>query len=296
MSSLPPLDVNVSSRKISCVLDGELAMSRQGLLLALRLAEEANIWLFPALWRRLDNSQVYPIEQVGTAVADWPGPDETHKPRRREASPCTRAEQQWELTRLATDLAGLRFFFVGDARHESLLPKDVGTGLVDRFESLAAELDTLYRGRGEAEPVYDPVYECNRDTIALATALIRYRPIVLSKSSRGGKEEDAGPAVCNFLRCCGIACRPAARDGTLNSIRGYLQPIFARSGVAELLWDLQQDGGELVILHIIAPHAVVMPIEAELNRRYGEGNEFAPVADEIASCFSGASAYWWKYG
>src|SRR6266404_5118505 len=202
MSSLPPLDVSVSSRKMSCVLDGELALSRQGLLLALRLAEEANVWLFPALWRTLDNNQVYPAGQV-----------------RSFASPTRRTEQQWELTRLGTDLAGLQFFFVGDARHESLLPKDVGKDLVERFETLSAELDNLYRGNREAGPVYDPVYECNRDTIALATALIRHRPIVLSLTSGRSTREHSGPAICEFLDRCGIACQPVARDGTLTSVR-----------------------------------------------------------------------------
>jgi hypothetical protein len=279
MSSLPPLDVSVSSRKMSCVLDGELALSRQGLLLALRLAEEANVWLFPALWRTLDNSQVYPGGQVGPT-----------------ASSTRRTEQQWELTRLGTDLAGLQFFFVGDARHESLLPKDVGKDLVERFETLSAELDDLYRSNRQAGPVYDPVFECNRDAIALATALIRHRPIVLSLSSGRATPEHSDPTICDFLHSCGIACRSVARDSTLTSVRGYLRPIFARSGVAELLWDLGQDGFELVILHLVAPHALVMPIEADLDRRYGSGIDLDPAPGEPAFWFSGASAYWWKYG
>src|SRR5262249_41064080 len=155
--------------------------------------------LFPALWRRLDNSHVCPASQHEPAMVDWSEPDEAHERRHRAASPARSAEQQWELTRLATDLAGLRFFFVGDARHESLLPKEVSNDLVDRFEILAGELDNLYEGGRDAEPVYDPIYECNRDTVALAAALIRHRPIVLSKSSQRGKDERAGPTVCQFL-------------------------------------------------------------------------------------------------
>ena len=58
--SLPALDVSVSSRRMSCILDGELALSRQGLLFAMRLAQEANVWLFRALWNTLDNSHFYP--------------------------------------------------------------------------------------------------------------------------------------------------------------------------------------------------------------------------------------------
>ena len=174
MSSLPALDVSVSSRRMSCILDGELALSRQGLLFAMRLAQEANVWLFRALWNALDNSHLYP------AAAE---PDAAGQQGRREAS------EQWESVRLATDLAGLQFFFVGDARHESLLPKEVGSDLVERFETLAIELDGLFQREGENQIDFDPVYECSRDTIALATALIRHRPIVfsLTRSDRYGK-------------------------------------------------------------------------------------------------------------
>src|SRR5215475_10465550 len=81
MSSLPALEVSVSSRRMSCILDGELALSRQGLLFAMRLAQEANVWLFRALWNALDNSHLYP------AAAE---PDAAGQQRRREAS------EQWD--------------------------------------------------------------------------------------------------------------------------------------------------------------------------------------------------------
>src|ERR1700756_3551765 len=63
MPPLPPLDVSLSSRRMACILDGELALSRQGLLFAMRLAQEANVWLFRALWNALDNSHFYPASQ-----------------------------------------------------------------------------------------------------------------------------------------------------------------------------------------------------------------------------------------
>jgi hypothetical protein len=276
MSSLPALDLSVSSRRMSCILDGELALSRQGLLFAMRLAQEANVWLFRALWNALDNSHFY-------HSAVQPGTAERHA--RREVS------KQWESARLATDLAGLQFFFVGDARHESLLPKEVGQDLVERFEALAEELDGLYQSNSTGEIEYNEVYECNRDTIALATALIRHRPIVFSLRARPrtGQNPPPEPTICDFLRQCGINCRTVEHDRTLNSIRSYLQPIFARTGVAELLWDLAKDDCALVVVQIVAPHALIMPIETELDRRYGD--EIA----ETTGWFHGASAYWWQY-
>jgi hypothetical protein len=280
MSSLPPLDVSVSSRKMSCILDGDLALSRQGLLLAMRLAQETNVWLFRALWQALDNSHLYSIPAA-------------ERQDRREA------RLQWESARLETDLAGLQLFFVGDARHESLLPKDVGKDLVERFEGLAAELDGLHRWEGGDKAVYDPVYECYRDTAALATALIRHRPIIFSLCAQSGGSDGSvtEPAICGFLRRCGIDCREVGADGEVAAIRRYLQPIFARSGVTELLWDLAKHGGHLAVLHIIAAHAVVMPIETELDRRYGDEITAAmPSEEQTAAWFHGATAYWWKFG
>ena len=217
-------------------------------------------------------------------------PDAADQQGRREAS------EQWESARLATDLAGLQFFFVGDARHESLLPKEVGSDLVERFETLAIELDSLFQREDENQIDFDPVYECSRDTIALATALIRHRPIVfsLTRDDRDG-ERPTEPKIGDFLRRCGINCRPVEQDRALVSIRNYLQPIFARSGVAELLWDLAEDGYALVVLHLIAPYALVMPIEAELERRYGELAEVPSGEAGAARWFRGASAYWWHY-
>jgi hypothetical protein len=279
MSSLPALDVSVSSRRMSCILDGELALSRQGLLFAMRLAQEANVWLFRALWNALDNRHLYP------AAAE---PDAAGERGRREAS------EQWESARLATDLGGLQFFFVGDARHESLLPREVGQDVVERFEALAGELDGLYRG-GAAEDVdYDPVHECNRDTIALAAALIRHRPIVFGLGARPGIGQGRAPepAICEFLRQCGIECHAVEPDRTLGAIRGYLQPIFARTGVAELLWGLANDGCALVVVQLITPHALIMPFETEINRRYGDEIAFPA---EVTHWFRGASAYWWQY-
>jgi hypothetical protein len=282
MSSLPALEVSVSSRRMSCILDGELALSRQGLLFAMRLAQEANVWLFRALWNALDNSHLWP------ALAD---PGAVGQQRRREAS------EQWESARLATDLGGLQFFFVGDARHESLLPKEVGQDLVERFEALASELEALYRGGTAGDVDYDPVYECNRDTIALAAALIRHRPIVFSLRARPQipQVRPPEPAICEFLRQCGVECHEVESDLTLGAIQGYLQPIFARTGVAELLWDLAKDGYTLVVLHLIAPYALVMPIEAELDRRFGEVTEILPGEVGAMLWFRGASAYWWHY-
>jgi hypothetical protein len=290
MSSLPPLDVNLSSRRMACVLDGELALSRQGLLFATRLALEADVWLFRALWQTLDNSYILREMSERGAKSASDGPN---------AFPSLHILQQWETARLETDLCGLQFFFVGDARHESLLPKEVGKDLVKRFEILSEELDALHHQPSDEEgAAYDPIYECRRDAAALATALIRHRPLVFSlceKDSAEGKEDQAEPFLCGFLRRCGIDCHEADSK-SVAEIRRHLQPIFARNNLTELVWDMGSDDHELALIHIVAPHALVMPTEADLDRRYRE--DTAPTQAEVRQTpfwFHEAKAYWWKY-
>jgi hypothetical protein len=291
MSSLPPLDVSLSSRRMACVLDGELALSRQGLLFAMRLAQEADVWLFRALWQTLDNSYM---------LRDMSERDSGSASNGRDGFPSPRILQQWEMARLETDLGGLQLFFVGDARHESLLPKDIGKDLVRRFELFSEELDTLHQQPVDEErPLYDLTYECRRDTAALAAALIRHRPLVFSLCEAAqfpGAESVAAPPLCTFLRCCGIACQCIHEERQVASIRTYLQPIFARTGLSELLWDMKQDGQALAVVHVVAPHAIVVPAEADFDRRYRD--EIAPplVGEADAPAwFYGARAYWWKY-
>jgi len=95
MSSLSRPDAGLSSRRMSCVLDGEFALSRQGLLFATRLAQDADVWLFRALWQTLDNSDIF-----------RGAPEEGSEPSAtgHGAFPSVCSLQQWESARLETDL------------------------------------------------------------------------------------------------------------------------------------------------------------------------------------------------
>jgi hypothetical protein len=288
VSAIPPLDVSVQGRRLSCVIDAELALSRYGLLFVTRLAEELDVWLVRALWQLLDNTQFF-LANPGDLLPSNEEDEPSRSLRRRECEALVDTLRQWEAARLQTDLAGLRLFWAGDARCESMLPKDVDKGLVERFEVLAAELDDR---TSSAPATHDLVQNCRRDTAALATALIRHRPIVFSICGRdGGSGTDAEPGLCAFLRESGIDCRRVRAHPHATAIKRHLFEIFARSGALELLWA----GLQLAALHLIVPRAVVLPVEAEFDRRFADPLA-APLLGEAkpASWFSGASAYWWK--
>jgi hypothetical protein len=292
MSPLPQPDAGLSC-PMSCVLDGELAFSSLGLLLAFRLARapEVRLWLFRAIWQALDGSDIPlwpPDVDAGAAACGqnvFPSPNALH---------------QWELARLETDLAGLQFFFVGDARHESLLPKEVDKDVVTRFELFSEELDALHQRSCVNEGAgYDPGYECQRDAAALAAALIRHRPVVLSRHPRNSdrKQDRAEPPLCDFLRGCGIECH-FVDPRNAAAMRSHFEPIFVRCGLAEIVWDMARDGQDLVSIHLVAPNALVTPtVEPDFDRGFGDEIARRTVREgrNTPFWFREAKAYWWAY-
>ena len=265
MSLLPPLDVSVSARRQSCILDVSLALSRCGLLFAVRAARELNVWLVRTLWQILDNTDFYRLNPQVLAVG---GVDDAPQ-----------IIGEWEQARLESDLLGLNVFWAGDARHESLLPKDVDKQLILRFERASEDLDVDWAG---TDADYDPVRECHRDAVALAMALMPYAPLILTL--RAGDAAEGEPAICRYLVECGIPARPVNGARSVRDLRANLSGIFARAGLAELIWA----GLDVVAIHLVAPRALML----------GAGFEhaFDEEVDLPNACHrahDGASAWWW---
>lgn len=286
---LPPLDVNVRTPRPSCILDVEVALSRHGLLLATRLAEEFDVWLVRALWEILDCTDFY--TEPARAVADGgsgSAPAAVAMVPLQDYAAGSEVIRQWEAARLQTDIVGLRLFWAGDARHESLLPKNVDKDLVERLDLLSAELDARSRGAGGSQ--YDPVREGFRDAAGLAAALINHRPIIFSMSaSRGG---ESAPRFCAYLRDCGIESHRVQDARLLRPVRRHLLPVLARAGVLELTWT----GLGLTVVHLLAPNAAVMPIERDMDRLFPDPKDDGPAAWSPGTWFRGASAHWWTVG
>ncbi len=276
MSLIPPLDVNVSVRRQSCILDVPLALSRCGLLFAVRAARELNVWLSRTLWQILDNTEFYRSHPQLLVTG-----------RRAGATANSAADElpliigEWEQARLENDLLGLNVFWAGDARYESLLPKDVDKRLIERFERAAQELDQDWAGE---EGDYDPLRECHRDAVALAMALMPYGPVILTLS--GENDPDGMPGICRYLIECGIPASPVNGARTARDVRANLSGIFARTGLAELTWT----GLDVVALHLVAPRALMLGACASDDRDFEAEND--PGNATRRAC-DGASAWWW---
>jgi hypothetical protein len=291
VSTFAPLEVSVAGKKLSCVLDVPLALSRLGLLFALRLANELNVWLVRSLWQVLDSRDFYPdvllLGQHGAAGS--------RTIRQREHQRLSDAIHQWEWARLDCDLSGLSVYWAGDARHESLLPRDVDKGLVERFERLSDELDGRLGGPGAIIPSFDPRRECARDAVALAAALVRYRPLIFTLCGSGYSGETPGdePALCKYMRECNIQPQRVTASPLAAAMKRQLMPIFARSGIVELLWG----GLDLAVIHLVAPGAVVVPVDGHIHDGAGD----KPLArggtvDTARNYLDGSSAHWWSLG
>lgn len=273
MSVIPPLQVTVDVKDWSCILDVRLALSRYGLMLALRLAEELKVYLVPALWAVLDNTAYY--ERHPGYLAGDPllsaGP--------LAGGECGMALAQWETARLELGLSALRVYWAGDALHESSLPKEVDAGAVGRFERLAEGLERrLADARPELESGH-PLLDGSRDAAALAAAMARYRPIILTL---GGESHDAEPPLCRLLQACGIPCRGLEAERAGGS-RAYLMPLLARCGVLELTWA----GLHLAAVHLVTPRTFLMPPLS------GEASD-PPALDAAAEdWWQDAAAFWY---
>lgn len=265
---MPPLQVTVDARGWSVILDVRLSLHRLGLMMATRLAEELRVFLVPTLWEILDNTAY--LDRHPERIAQESGSESE-----QEAG---LALAQWERARYEFGLSALNIFWAGDALHESSLPKDMDPGLSERFNSLAEGLTKRIGPAWQAHEIGWPLHEGSRDAAALAAAMSRYRPVILTLCEK----PDDPPAICRLLQDGGIRCRNIT-DQESRSMRDYFRPLLARSGVQELAWD----GLHLALVHAVVPQALLMP-----TGKVDESNPFAHHSTGL-DLWSTASVYWY---
>jgi hypothetical protein len=291
VSTFAPFEVTVAGKKLACVLDVPLALSPLGLLFALRLADELNVWLVRSLWQVLDSRDFYPdLLLLGQRSATG-----SRALRQRDHQRLSEAIQQWEWARLDCDLSGLNLYWAGDARHESLLPREVDKSLVERFEALSGELESRWSGSAKITPSFDPRRECARDAVALAAALVRYRPLIftLCTNGRSGEAQGGEPALCEYLRECSIPLQRVSASPHAAVMKRHLMPVFARCGIVELLWS----GLDLAVIHLVAPGAVVVPADGHTDDRHGDSSlARVSAVNNPRHYLEGSSAHWWPLG
>ena len=269
MGPLPPFQVTVDSKGWSCVPDLRLLLARHGPMLALRLADELRVCLVPRLWYVLDNTEHY--QRHPEALLSDPFSDA------RDQAPDPQALVQWEWARLELGLPLLKLYWAGDALHESFLPKEVDAEVVERFERFGRALEErLLAADPELEPAL-PLIGGALDTAALAAAMSRYRPLILTLV-----DGEDGPPLGRLLDLCAVPCRRVAEEQT-QALRAQLLPQLARCGALELCWA----GLRLAAVHLVAPRAFFPPPGAEHE------TALDAVPTDREDVWQDASAFWY---
>lgn len=125
----PDLSVQLTRRRSRCVLDPNLALSRDGAMLVRCLVPYAELWIGPEIHNILDSVQLYQREPQLLVL---PGAD------KGAIAEIPEALRDW--TRLR-DATGRGLYWVGDAYRESSMPEDIDDRFVLRWELASRALD-----------------------------------------------------------------------------------------------------------------------------------------------------------
>jgi hypothetical protein len=248
-SPFADFSVQVTRRRARCVLDPNLALSREGPRLTRLLAPYAEQWVGPEFFTVLDSAQLYRREPE---LLIWPGTD------RNDAAAVAEALRDWMQLR---EEAGRCLYWVGDALRESFLPEDIDDTVVSRWEAAARTLDCRLPRALEAT---GPLIAAMRDAAALC-AVLPNAAIV----SRGRSGEP--PTICQHLQHWGIPCDTLAPSDALAAIeRVEFQRLLVLAGSGPLIWS----GLQLAVVHLCIPHI------GRLDSAVGLSAEQPALADE----------------
>ena len=237
MSGLPMPDfaVHVSRRRLRCVLDPNLALSRLGATFARRLASCAEVWLGTEFLNILDSARLYQREPDLLALTI---PDMHHAARLKESL------QDWARLRDDAGHTGSPLYWIGDLLRESSLPEGIHEDVVTRWEVAVRGLDGQLPHALEAT---GPLIAAMRDTVALCAVL----PAAILTLTDARSRTDQ-PILCRYLAEWGIACRKLDFVDELAAIeRDSFRRILVQAGLSDFLWA----GLDLVVLHVHAPAA-----------------------------------------
>jgi hypothetical protein len=265
----PDLSVQVTRRRVRCVLDPNLALSRDGAMLARRLAPHAEQWVHPEWWNIVDGARLYTREPelvapLGTdkaLIAEIPDALRDWTQLREEARQC--------------------LHWVGETLPESYMPDDIDEAVLTRWEAASRTLDLFLPKAIEAT---GPLIAAMRDTAALCAVL--HAAFVLSRGAHGEP-----PLICRHLQQWGLACEKLSSKDILVSVeRAGFQRLLIEAGLAPFVWG----GLPLALVHLLVPYVGRL----ETGPDFGQEDEPALLADEEEPVlrrnpWEGAKCFWY---
>jgi hypothetical protein len=268
----------IAQKRGACVFDPALALSPYGMSLVKLLVGVMDCWMARELLHIIENTRFYLREPEILRLYDRSETGAGAWPDRQTILPVL---QEWERLRLDSDPAGMKLFWIGDGPGESMLPQEIDSSAVWRFEALSSSLDNRLKSP-------DVLAWAFRDAVALSVTL----PAALILTQLDGAN-DGAPAICHALECWGLAHEQVGEDDWLHLERDLLRQHLVMAGLAKLRWS----GLRLAVLHLVAPNAAqVRTCNRGLDLLYeGEGNEPDEDVDTRpeADYWSGAKGFWY---
>lgn len=257
---VPDFSINISHRRLACVLDPMLALSRYGVPLLGRLGAAMDVWVARELWHILDNTHFY-LEHPDELLAYEHQADKSDLEQG-----LIRTLQDWERIRLENDPARQQCFWIGDSPLESFLPDGIEPDVVWRYELLSAALDQRLANQTS------PVPAACRDTASMAICL----PSALILTYMPPHSAEERPPICGVFEHAGILCRQIqAEDPWRLKESDLIRQLFVQVGLSKWIWS----GLRLAVLHVIAPAACAIEVpsheELEFTEYAGERLDFA---------------------
>lgn len=292
MKALQNFRIDVKTKEWCCIFDVQLALSRFGLALAMRLAEQMEVWQVRGFWQILDDADYYlsnekMLQQDGTYQLPIFSPSDAKIKQSREIL------DEWQNARFQSDLMS-RLNWLGYAAEESMLPQDVDSQLDYRFDLLGQSLEERWHKRQRQSKLAQVQYECARDAVALTVALSRYKPFILTlcQSGDGTAKGAQEPQLCEYIRDCDIECVRAASDAKITAMTAYLAQTLTSTGALELIY---ASGLNLAVIHIVAPKAYVMSVQRPDDQLDPQVIPFKTTSNKSGhqQHWNGCTAFWY---